>query len=320
MALPKRIILVDRRPIRAMRLADALRRQEDMAVLETVVSLPLALKSSAAAEADAVVVVGAADIAGLDRARPELLARRLVLAVLPEEEVDALRLGDDYGPVAARVVEQLRNPQPLSGTVPGARSLPLVCIGASTGGLSVLEQILSVFPEDCPPTLIVQHIRGSFSAGLAERLNRIVRPEVAEGFTGAPIEPGRVYLAPGDQHHLELRAQPSPHCRLIAGEKVTSHRPSVDALFNSAALHAPAPGVGVLLTGMGRDGAAGLLKLRQAGWHTIAQDEATSTVYGMPRVAVELGAVDEILPDRAIGTAILRACARIAQKQAGITS
>ncbi|MFC7704740.1 CheB methylesterase domain-containing protein [Plastorhodobacter daqingensis] len=317
--MPRKILLIDRRPIRSLKLAEALKRQPDLVVLDAVVSLPVAFKSQAIDQVEAVVLVmgGPADSADLERARPEIAQRRLSVLALPESELDAGRTGtgsDEFCQLAARIGDRLRQTQGAGAVGLPAENLPLVCIGASTGGLTVLEQILASFPADCPPTLIVQHIRGSFSAGLADRLNRISQPEVMEAWTGAPIQRGRVYLAPGDQHHLEFRPQPVPQCRLVSGEKVTGHRPSVDALFRSVE-HRAAPGVAVLLTGMGRDGAQGLLSLRQRGWHTIAQDEGSSTVYGMPRVAAELGAAEDILPDRLIGNAILRACTKIAQKR-----
>ncbi|MFD1914429.1 chemotaxis protein CheB [Halodurantibacterium flavum] len=301
----KRIILIDRRPIRAMKLADGL-RAADLVVIDAVVSPAQALRHPRLSEAEAIFLIGPAR-GEVERARADLGPAGPPVIPVAEEDMGGLA-GADYTRVATRLVQMLRGPAP-----PAPELRPIVCIGASTGGVTVLEQILEAFPADCPPTMIVQHIRGSFSAGLAERLNRLYRPEVSEARTGAPLLPGHVYLAPGDQHHLEMRMQPGAQCRLTTGERVSGHRPSVDALFRSVADRAP-PGVAAILTGMGRDGAQGLLQLRHRGWHTIAQDAQSSTVYGMPRVAAEIGAVDEVLPGAAIGPAILRACNRITQR------
>lgn len=211
---------------------------------------------------------------------------------------------------------------PTLPTCSGASSMPLVCIGASTGGLPVIEGILRTYPPLCPPTLIVQHIRGSFTAGLAERLSRLCRAEVSVAFHDAPIKTGQVYLAPGDVAHLEVSDGPmrggatdfASRCRLVECGKISGHRPSVDALFRSAARQGPRV-IGVLLTGMGRDGAEGLLEIRRNGGSTLAQDAGTSVVFGMPRVAAELGAVQHVLPAPEIGPAILRLSSKTAENR-----
>ena len=181
----------------------------------------------------------------------------------------------------------------------------VVAIGSSTGGVEALISVLTQFPANCPPTVITQHMPAAFTKSFAERLNRLCRPQVHEAVDGAPLRPGQVYLAPGGATHLEVAGGAAPRCRLRAGDPVNGHRPSVDVLFASLARAAGAAAVGVILTGMGRDGAAGLLALRQAGAATLGQDEASSLVYGMPRAAFELGAVDKQLPLDRIGAAIL---------------
>jgi len=172
----------------------------------------------------------------------------------------------------------------------------VVAIGASTGGVEALVTILSQFPANCPPTVITQHMPPVFTKSFAERLNRICRPQVSEAVDGAPLAPGQVYLAPGGVAHLEVAGSATLRCRLRAGDPVSGHRPSVDVLFASVARAAGARAVGAILTGMGRDGAEGLVKVRQAGAATLGQDEATSLVYGMPRAAFEAGAVERQLP------------------------
>jgi two-component system chemotaxis response regulator CheB len=182
---------------------------------------------------------------------------------------------------------------------PGA----LVCIGASTGGIAVLEEILPALPPDAPPTLVVQHIPGQFAGSLALRLAKRCRTDLREAQDGLPLRPGRTLLAPGGAHHLVVD-DAGRRCRLVAAPPCGGHRPSVDVLFRSAARQKRRV-IGVLLTGMGRDGAAGLAAIRAAGGRTIAQSEASCTVYGMPRAAVELGAAELLLPPARIPAAIL---------------
>ncbi len=251
---------------------------------------------------------------------------RSVFSLLSEIEAIAATTPKNAAPGGARP-HTLPAPAilPAPSASPAGQGMPIVCIGASTGGLPVIEGILRTYPPGCPPTLIVQHIRGSFTSCLADRMSRLCRSEVTEAFEDAPIEPGRVYLAPGDVAHLEVsdgasRAGangPPLRCRLVEADKVSGHRPSVDALFRSAARHGPRT-IGVLLTGMGRDGAEGLLEIRRGGGRTVAQDAESSVVYGMPRVAAELGAVQHVLPAHEIGPAILRLCGMPSENKGSI--
>jgi two-component system chemotaxis response regulator CheB len=171
----------------------------------------------------------------------------------------------------------------------------IIGIGASTGGVEALIRIISEFPKNCPPTVISQHMPATFTKSFAQRLNKLSAAEVAEAVDGAPLVAGHVYLAPGNLH-LEVTKSVVPRCRLSDAERVNGHRPSVDVMFKSLAHHAGERTIGVILTGMGRDGAEGLLGLRRAGAMTLGQDESSSVVYGMPKVAHEIGAVTRQYP------------------------
>jgi len=184
----------------------------------------------------------------------------------------------------------------------------IIAIGSSTGGVEALLTVLSNFPSNYPPTVLTQHMPATFTKSLAARLDRISGAQVGEATDGAPLQQGRVYLAPGGETHLEVVRAGGLRCRLRQADLISGHRPSVDALFHSVA-HAAGPGaVGVILTGMGRDGAAGLKAMRDAGARTLGQDEATCVVYGMPRSAHEIGAVQRQVSLAEIGPAILSLC------------
>ena len=183
----------------------------------------------------------------------------------------------------------------------------VLAIGSSTGGVEALIEIVSRLPANCPPTLITQHMPASFTKSFAERLNRISAAEVAEASPGAPVGIGQVMIAAGGTAHLKLQGGAGGYrCRVDDGDLVNGHRPSVDVLFDSVARAVGAAALGVILTGMGRDGARGLLALREAGARTLGQDEATSVVYGMPKAAFELGAVERQLPLEKIAPEIFR--------------
>lgn len=184
-----------------------------------------------------------------------------------------------------------------------------VLIGSSTGGVEALEHLLSGYPRNCPPTVITQHMPPAFLAGFAQRLDELIAPRVQLAATGVPLEPGNVYIAPGGETHLTLAMPRSPVCQLITAEKRNGHRPSVDYLFESAVPLASGL-VAVMLTGMGCDGARGMLELRRNGAICLAQDEASCVVFGMPRVAWEMGAVDRLVPLSDMGAEILRAAGR----------
>jgi two-component system, chemotaxis family, protein-glutamate methylesterase/glutaminase len=172
----------------------------------------------------------------------------------------------------------------------------LIAIGASTGGTEAIREVLAQMPADAPATVIAQHIPGAFSAPFADRLDRHSRMTVVHVERDQELLPGHAYVAPGGRHLRVYRSGARWHCRLGDDDPVRRHRPSVDALFESVAEHVGGNASAALLTGMGDDGARGLLALRKAGAATLAQDEATSVVWGMPGAAVALGAAQETVP------------------------
>ena len=186
----------------------------------------------------------------------------------------------------------------------------IIAVGASTGGVEALHEVLAPLPADSPAILVAQHMPEAFTASFARRLDQRCAVAVAEARDGARILPGHVYIAPGNHHLKVMRSGANYLCRLHDGPPVSGHRPSVDVLFRSTALAAGRNAVGIILTGMGKDGAVGLREMRDAGAHTIGQDEASSLVYGMPRAARELGAVETELPLSRIPQAILTLCER----------
>jgi two-component system, chemotaxis family, protein-glutamate methylesterase/glutaminase len=182
----------------------------------------------------------------------------------------------------------------------------LVAIGASTGGTEALRLLLEAMPEDAPGILIVQHMPERFTAAFAARLDKSCRIAVKEAEAGDRVLRGRALIAPGNRHLLVRRSGVHYAVELSDGPPVSRHRPSADVLFRSVAQAAGPYAVGVILTGMGDDGAAGLLEMKQADAATIAQDERTSVVWGMPKEAIVRGAVDEVLPLASITSAILK--------------
>jgi len=196
---------------------------------------------------------------------------------------------------------------PVSGATVTVPAGSLVAIGASTGGTQAIEEVLLAMPAQCPPIVIAQHIPAGFSASFAARLHSICKMEVKEACDGDLVAPGRALVAPGNFHMMVARRDGV--CRAVVrdGPRVHYQRPAVDVLFQSVVEAKLPHTVGVLLTGMGSDGAQGLLKLRESGARTIAQDEASSVVYGMPKAAVELGAAQKVLPLGKVCDAILAA-------------
>ncbi|MDH7600549.1 MAG: chemotaxis response regulator protein-glutamate methylesterase [Armatimonadota bacterium] len=184
----------------------------------------------------------------------------------------------------------------------------IIAIGASTGGTSAIEAVLTQFPANAPGTVIVQHMPEHFTASFASRLDKMCQMDVREACDGDPVVPGVALVAPGNKHMVLEISGARYFVRIKDGPPVHHQRPSVDVLFYSVARSAGKNAVGAILTGMGADGAKGLLEMRQQGAHTIAQNADTCVVFGMPRAAIELGAVDEICPLQDIAGAILRAC------------
>lgn len=184
----------------------------------------------------------------------------------------------------------------------------LVAIGSSTGGVEALRDIILALPADSPPVVVTQHIPPKFSASFADRLNGLAAVRVKEAADGERIVAGHIFIAPGDRHMEVRRSGAALVVHTHDGPLVTGHKPSVDVLFRSVADACGSKAVGVILTGMGRDGADGLLAMRRAGAPTLGQDESSCVVYGMPKAAREIGAVERELPLSRMAEEILRLC------------
>ena len=227
--------------------------------------------------------------------------------------------GQDYGQLiaykiraaASARVEAREAPVARAPTAPArkaGRRAPadtphVVFIGASTGGTQAIQEILQTMPAASSPVLIVQHMPENFSEAFARRLDSVCEMAVKEAENGEPVLPGHAYIGPAGKHLLIGKpASPKRYTiQLADADAVNLHRPSIDILFRSAAKRVAGDATGVLLTGMGKDGATGLLEMKQAGARTLVQDEATSVVFGMPREAIRLGAADEVLALGSIG-------------------
>jgi two-component system chemotaxis response regulator CheB len=212
------------------------------------------------------------------------------------------------GPPVKEALERAERPASSMLSVTTDR---VVAVGASTGGTEALRQLLEPMPPDCPGLVIVQHMPELFTSAFAKRLNELCRIEVKEAEQGDQVRQGRALIAPGNRHLRVRRSGGHYQVELMDGGRVSGHKPSVDVLFQSVARAAGQNAIGVLLTGMGEDGADGLLAMKQAGAETIAQDEASCVVFGMPRAAIQRGAVDEVLPLAAITGAVLRRARRL---------
>ena len=182
----------------------------------------------------------------------------------------------------------------------------VIAVGASTGGTEALRIFFEGLPMDCPGIVVVQHMPENFTRAFAQRLDSLCLPSIKEASNNDSILRGQVLIAPGNHHMLLKRSGARYYVEVREGPLVSRHRPSVDVLFRSAARYAGKNAVGVIMTGMGDDGAKGLLEMREQGAFTIAQDEATSVVFGMPQEAIKLNAVDKILPLEKISSAIIR--------------
>ena len=228
----------------------------------------------------------------------------------------AVLLSDTISAAAqARVARRTRPAPRLSADVilppatprAGTAALPhIVAVGASTGGTEALRTIIESLPPNAPGMVVVQHMPEGFTAAFAQRLNASSKVEVKEAAYGDVIHPGRVLISPGNHHLLVRRSGTRLYAQVTNGPLVSRHRPSIDVLFRSVAQAVGPSATGVILTGMGDDGAAGMVEMRGAGAYTIAQDEATSVVFGMPKEAIARGGVYEVLPLGRIGEAILR--------------
>jgi two-component system chemotaxis response regulator CheB len=207
--------------------------------------------------------------------------------------------------VEAKLTADAMMPPPVAGRRMIETDL-VVCIGASTGGTEALRDVLEALPQDCPGIIVVQHMPEGFTAAFARRLDGLCAIDVKEAADGDVVMRGRALIAPGNRHMMLQRAGTRYHVAVKDGPPVSRHRPSVDVLFRSAAQCAGANARGILMTGMGDDGAAGLLEMRRAGAVTMAQDEESCVVFGMPKAAIERGAAVKIVPLAQIHAEITR--------------
>jgi len=229
-------------------------------------------------------------------------ARATDLATIAVELTDKIKIAAAANVGARRAASEAAALRP--GALPPvtgcSRTGAVIGIGASTGGVEAIHTVLAALPADMPPILIVQHMPAQFTGSFASRLDGFCALRVKEADDGEVLRPGTAYMAPGGRQFEIGHIGPNLVCRLGGEERVSGHVPSVDVLFRSMARLCPLSSLGVILTGMGRDGAAGLLDIRLGGGHTLGQNEATSVIYGMPRAAFEIGAVERQLPLHAI--------------------
>lgn len=255
---------------------------------------PVVIYSSEGPASDRVIhALGAGAVAVVDRLCDGAFAGEAVRRL-----ADSLRRAHRHRDQLTRPAAPTRPPvarAPTGPTFPIARRVPssiIAVIGASTGGTDALAGLLPALPAGFPGIIVVQHMPANYTRNFAERLDRLGAMRVREAADGDVVEDGVVLIAPGDRHARIARRAGAFVTEVFDGPVVSQHRPSVDVLFHSVAAIAGPHALGVIMTGMGADGAAGLAAMRAAGARTIGQDEASSTVYGMPRVAAELGAVD----------------------------
>ena len=280
-------------------------RMDGLVFLENLMRLrptPVVMVSSLTTQG-AEVTLRALELGAVDFVSKPALGLAAGLAALAEELAAKIR-------VAARAqLQPLQAPPPRLGAVgsaPGYRTTAqLVAMGASTGGTEALRAVVSALPADAPAVVITQHIPASFSRPFAERMDRASAMRVSQAEDGQPILPGHVYVAPGDAHLCVERSGARWRCRLSQAAPVNRHRPAVDVMFDSVREACGRNALGLLLTGMGEDGARGLARLRQAGASTLVQDEASAVVWGMPGAAVKLGAAERILNLNELPEAIL---------------
>lgn len=250
--------------------------------------------------------IAAADFLAESGARIRQTVRAAAQARLGAMRKRSVGTGSSSPGPAAKLTADAVLPPP-TGRAMAKTTEMVCCIGASTGGTEALRELLEVLPANTPGIVIVQHMPEKFTAAFAKRLNGLCEVEVKEAENGDPVLRGHVLIAPGDKHMLLERQGARYVVSVRDGPLVSRHRPSVDVLFRSAARSAGSNAMGVIMTGMGDDGARGMLEMHQAGAFNIAQDEATSVVYGMPKEAVAKGGVDRIVPLEQIAREILAA-------------
>ncbi|MDI5935188.1 chemotaxis response regulator protein-glutamate methylesterase [Halomonas kalidii] len=250
------------------------------------------LMVSSLTQAGSEVTLRALELGALDFVAKPSLGIRHGMLEYAEEIAEKIRAASRSRP---RQATRRDAPPPVRLEAPLVSSEKLIIIGASTGGTEAIRRVLEPLPANSPALLITQHMPGGFTRSFAERLDRLCQISVKEAEDGERVLPGHAYIAPGDAHLKLARSGANYVARLDDGPPVNRHRPSVDVLFHSAATQAGRNAIGVLLTGMGKDGAAGLVEMRQAGAPTLAQDEASCVVFGMPREAIALGGAGEVV-------------------------
>lgn len=281
-------------------------KMDGLAFLEKIMTLrptPVIMVSSLTREgADA--TIRALELGAVDCVAKPGGSEGLGFEATARELVDKVRM-------AAGARLSMRRPVQPAGTLPVPRKAGsgtrLIAIGASTGGVERIRDVLAAMPAGCPPIVVTQHMGPNYVASFAARLDRLSAPSVQLASHGARLAQGVVHIAPGDRHLSVARDSQGFVCHLTDAPPVSGHRPSVDVLFGSVAKAAGAHAVGVILSGMGRDGATGLLAMRRAGAFTIGEQESSCVVYGMPRAAFEAGAVAVELPLSQIPAEMLRA-------------
>lgn len=238
--------------------------------------------------------IRALELGAVDYVAKPLIDLRVGLSALRDELVTKVMTAASTRPIARTRTQETR--QPLSFDPKLSTIGWIVAIGASTGGVEALQELLTALPAAAPAVLVTQHMPPGFTASFARRLDARCSMSVAEASDGRRVLPGHVYIANGSQHLELARSGGHFECRLHDGPPVSGHRPSVDVLFASVAVTAGRNAIGVILTGMGNDGAEGLLQMRRAGARTRGQDEASCVIYGMPKAAKLLGAVEAERP------------------------
>ena len=269
--------------------------------------LPIVIVSSLAAKGSQIA------LEALDAGAVEVMCKPGSAYSVGEMAIELCERVKAAAQVNMAIVTGRANAAPSTEPVKAMRALAMttnkvIVIGASTGGVQAIETVIRQFPANAPGTVIVQHMPAGFTRSFAERLNTLCAVEVKEAENGDSVVPGRVLIAPGSHHMLLKRSGAQYYVEVRDGPLVNRHKPSVDVLFQSAATHAGSNVVSVLLTGMGDDGAKGMLKLKEAGAVCAAQDEGTSVVWGMPRAAVENGAASIQLPLQKVSEFLINKC------------
>jgi two-component system, chemotaxis family, protein-glutamate methylesterase/glutaminase len=273
-------------------------RMDGLSFLEKLMRvrpMPVVMVSSVT-EAGCATTLRALELGAVDFVTKPRCDVRERMTALAEEIIEKIKVAS-----TARVRQRLPGapvlPYARPAVPPPARNAAqVIAIGASTGGTEALRQFLSALPADAPGVVVVQHMPASFTRAFAERLDHLCTIRVKEASDGDTVLAGHALIAPGDQHMRLARDNGSYRVRVTADPPVNRHRPAVDVLFHSCAELVRGNAVGVLMTGMGDDGARGLLAMRKAGARTFAQDEESCVVFGMPKVALDMGAVDDVLP------------------------